>query len=321
MNRMLRIAAIALATASLHAAAAEPWPSRTITVVAPGAAGGTSDMFARLLADGLSKELGRAVIVENRDGVGTLLGSKAVAGAKPDGYTLLVGAAALTISPHVYKTIQLDPTRDLQPVRVLARFPNVVIVNAASPVSTMPQLMQQLRANPGRYNYSSGGIGISEHLSGELFKSMTGVDVVHVPFKNSTQSALAVVQGDAFVSFGNMAAVMPHIKGGKLRAVAVTSATRASSMPDVPTVAESGVPGYEVSTWFGLLVPAGTPPEIVRKLDDATRNVLASPQARERFKSMGAEPADEGPVAFAASLRSDWEKWGGVVRKADIRAE
>jgi len=168
-----------------------------------------------------------------------------------------------------------------------------------------PELLQLVRSNPGRYNFSSGGVGISEHLSGELFMAMTGTQMVHVPFKGSTASAMAVVTGDALASFGNMAAVAPHVKAGKLRAIAVTSSVRSTSMPDVPTVAESGVAGYEVSTWFGLFAPAGTPAEIVRLLDAATQKVLARPETKERIAAMGAEPADEGPGAFAPPLATD----------------
>jgi tripartite-type tricarboxylate transporter receptor subunit TctC len=164
-------------------------------------------------------------------------------------------------------------------------------------------------------------VGISEHLSGELFKSITGTDIVHVPFKGSTQSALAVATGDVLVSFGNLAAVMPHLKSGKLRALAVTSTARSTSMPQVPTLTESGVEGYEVSTWFGLLAPAGTPIAIVQALDEATRRVISQPHIRDRFRSMGAEWVDEGPAEFTAAMRKDWMKWGEVVRKAKIRAE
>jgi len=321
MKRSLQILALLFAIAACVAQSADPWPTRSITIVAPGAAGGTSDIFARLLAEGLSRELGRPVIVENRDGAGTLIGAKAVAGAKPDGHTLLIGPAALTISPHLMKEMAIDPTRDFQPVRLLAKFPNVVIVNASSPVASVPQLLQQLRNNPGRYNFSSGGVGISEHLSAELFMAMTGTQMVHVPFKGSTASAMAVATGDALVSFGNMAAVSPQVKAGKLRAIAVTGSNRSSLLPDVPTVAEAGVPGYEVSTWFGLLAPAATPAEVVRRLDAATQKFLERAETKERLATMGAEAADEGPSAFAARVRADYAKWGEVVRKANIRID
>ena len=301
--------------------AAQSWPARTITIVAPGAAGSTSDLFARLLADGLSKDLGRAVIVENRAGVGTLLGAQVVASAKPDGHTLLIGAAALAIGPHVYRNIEFDPVRDLQAVRVIARFPNVVVVNGNGAIKNVTELLEVIRANPGRFNYASGGVGISEHLAGELFKSMSGIEIVHIPFKSSVDAAMAVVTGDALVDFGNIAAVLPQVKAGRLRAIAVTSGTRSSSLPEIPTVSESGVSGYEVSTWFGLLAPAGTPPDVIRILDEATHRLLSLSETRERLRVMGAEPSDVGPKAFAELIRSEHAKWGAVVRKANIRAD
>jgi tripartite-type tricarboxylate transporter receptor subunit TctC len=301
--------------------AAEAWPSRTITIVAPGAAGGTSDLYARLAADGLSKSLGQPVIVENKIGVGTLLGAKAVAQAKPDGHTLLIGPASLTISPYIYKTIEFDPIREVQPIRVIVRIPNVVVVNSASSIRTVADLLSQVRANPGKFNYASGGVGISEHLAGELFKAMTGADLIHVPFKSSSDSALAVVKGEALVAFGNLSAVLPQVQAGKLRAIAVTSSARYAGLPDLPTVAEQGVAGYEVSTWFGLFAPAGTPPQVVRRIDAALQGYLATPETRQRLRAAGAEAADVGPDAFAAMVKADYAKWGPVVRNANIRAE
>jgi tripartite-type tricarboxylate transporter receptor subunit TctC len=321
MKNMLRILATCLAMASVGVQAADNWPTRTITIVAPGGAGGTSDLFARLLADGLSKELGRSVIVENRSGAGTLIGAHVVAQAKPDGHTLLIGAAALTISPHMYKSPAVDPVRDFQPVRLVARFPNVVVVNGSSSLKSVGELVAQVRANPGRFSYASGGVGISEHLTGELFQAMTGTALVHIPYKSSMESVIAVVAGDALVAFGNVTASMPQIRAGKLRALAVTGASRYPGLPEVPTVAESGVSGFEVSTWFGLLAPAGTPAEIVTALDEATRRFLSSPEGKERLRAMGTEAADVGPRAFAELIRGEYAKWGEVVRKANVRAE
>jgi tripartite-type tricarboxylate transporter receptor subunit TctC len=321
MNTMLRILACLAALFAFGSEAAEAWPTRTVTIVAPGPPGSTSDLFARLVADGLVKELGRAVIVENRPGAGTLLAAQVVARAKPDGHTLLIGAAALAISPHIYRNIAFDPIRELQPIRVVAHFPNVVVVSGTGPIKNVSELLDTIRAHPGRYNYASGDVGISEHLAGELFKSMTGADIVHIPFKGSTAAGLAVVTGDALVDFGNIAAVLPQVRAGKLRAIAVTSRTRSSNLPEVPTVSEAGVAGYDVSTWFGLLAPAGTSPEIIRILDQATQRLVALPHNKERLRVMGAEPADEGPRAFAALVSSDSAKWGEVVRKANIRAD
>ncbi len=321
MNPILRTIACALAIQCPALSAAEPWPTRTITIVAPGAAGGSADIYARLAADGLSKALGHPVIVENKSGVGTLLGAKAVAQAKPDGHTLLIGPASLTISPYIYKTIDFDPTREVQPIRVIVRIPNVVVVNSASSIRSVADLLAQARANPGKFNYASGGVGISEHLSGELFRVMTGADLLHVPFKNSSDAALAVVKGEALVAFGNLSAVLPQVQAGKLRAIAVTSAARYPGLPDLPTVAEEGVPGYEVSTWFGLFAPAGTPAEVVRRIDVALHGYLATPDTRQRLRAVGAEAADLGPDAFATLVRTDYAKWGPVIQKANIRAE
>lgn len=257
---LVLLAALPLATAR----AAEPWPARPITLVAPGGAGGTSDLFARILAEGLTRELGRNVIVENRPGAGLNIGFQAVAQAKPDGYTLLIGAAALGINPHLYKNLAYDPIRDLQPVRLIARLPNVVTVKGDSSLKSVAELIALLRASPGRFNYSSGGAGTVVHLSTEYFKSITGTDLVSVPYKSSALAASAVVSGDVLVAFENIPIVLPMVKGGKLRALAVTSAFRSSSLPDVPTVAESGLKDYEFTSWFGLLAPTGTPADVVK---------------------------------------------------------
>jgi tripartite-type tricarboxylate transporter receptor subunit TctC len=269
----------------------------------------------------LARDLGQPVIVENRGGVGTLLGSHAVARAQPDGHTLLVAAAALTISPHLYKTPAVDPSRDFQPIRTIARFPNVVVVNTESPVRTVSDLISKARAKPGEFNYSSGGVGISEHLSAELFQSLTSTRLTHIPYKSSAASVLAVVSGETLTTFGNLAVALPQIRAGKLRPIAVTGAQRSPSLPDVPTLAEAGVDGYEVSTWFALLAPAGMAPGLVRKLDEAARRVLANPEVRERMLAAGAELIDEGPEQLASRIRREHAKWGIVVKAANVRVD
>lgn len=315
------LAAIGLSVLITFPAAAQTWPTRTITIVAPGGPGGTTDIFARLLAAGLPKELGQAVIVENRAGAGTNIGNQAVAQAKPDGYTLLIGAAALAINSHLYKSLAYDPQRDLQPVRLIARIPNVVVVNAASPMRTVKDLVDLLRKNPGKYNYASPGAGTTVHLGTELFKSMTSTDLVGVSYKSSALSMSAVLGGEVLVAFENMPVVLPHVKAGTLRALAVTSASRSPSLPDVPTLAEAGIVGYDVSSWFGLVAPAGTPPEVIRRLDEATRTYLQTPAMQEKLHAMGADIATEGSDAFRQLIRAESEKWGGVIRKANIRAD
>ena len=321
MSLACRLVAVAVAFLALSSPAAEPWPTRPIILVAPGAPGGTSDIFARLLAHGLSAELGHPVVVENRSGAGTMLASQWVSRAKPDGHVLLIGMAALAISPHVYPHMNVDPVRDFQPIRLVARSPNLVAVSAASAVMDMPQLLREIRANPKRFNYSSGGVGISEHLSAELFMAMTGVELVHVPYKTSADSVMAVAKGEALVTFGNMAVALPQVRAGKIRAIAVTGNRRFADLPDVPTVEESGVNGYEVSAWTGLLAPAGTPSDVVRRLDHAARRFLSTREARERFAAAGAEVVDEGPEAFAAVIRADSAKWGDLIRKTNLRMQ
>jgi tripartite-type tricarboxylate transporter receptor subunit TctC len=320
VKSLLRILAFTLVPSAV-AQAAEVWPARNILLVAPAPAGGTIDLFARLLSEGLARELGRSVLVENRPGAGTNIGNQFVAQAKSDGHTLLVGAATLAINPHMYKKLAYDPIRDLQPVRLIARMPNVVVVSSSGAVTSVSDLVNLARANPGRFNYASPGAGTSVHLATELFKEMTSTNLVHVPYKSSAASASAVLAGEVLVAFENMPIVLGQVRAGKLRALAVTAADRSSQLPDVPTVAEAGVKGYDVSAWFGLLAPAGTPPEIIRALDGAARRTLSSQDARDRIRGLGAEPAVEGPEAFAALIRSESDKWGAVIRKANLTAD
>jgi tripartite-type tricarboxylate transporter receptor subunit TctC len=232
-----------------------------------------------------------------------------------------VGAAALTIGPHLLKDMAIDPVRDFAPVRVIARFPNLVIVPGASAVKSIPDLVAKARAEPGKLVVSSGGVGISEHLSAELFQSMTQTLLVHVPYKSSAESVAAVVTGDAQLSFANMTVAVPAVKAGRVRPIAVTGPARSPFLPDVPTVAEAGVAGFEVLTWFGLFAPAGTPAAIVRSLDESIARWLETPEMQERLRAMGAEAGNEGPEAFARRIRAESAKWGALVREAKLRAD
>ena len=317
----LRITALFMGTFIALPVAAADWPTRTMTVVAPGGPGGTTDILARMLAANLSKDLGRAVIVENRSGGGTSVANQVVAKAKPDGHTLLLAAAAIAVVPHLYKSLAYDPLRDLQPVRLIARIPNVVVVNANSPVRTVKELVELLKKNPGKYNYASPGAGTLVHLGAELFKSMTMTDLVGVQYSSSAQSVAAVLSGEVLVAFENLPVALPHIQAGTLRAIAITSAIRSPNLPDIPTVAEAGIAGYDVSTWFGLMAPTGTPTEVIGRLDAATRSYLESPDTRARLRVMGAETATEGSMEFRQLVRSESEKWGAVIRKANIRVD
>ena len=303
-------------TSSGHA-----WPAKVITIVVPAPAGGMTDIFGRLLADGLAKELKQPVIVESKPGAGTNIANQFVARAQPDGYTLLIGATPLAINPSVYSKLAYDPQRDLLPVRLLTRMPNVVVVVPSSPMGSIAELINWARANPGKLNYASPGSGTSVHLSAELFKSMTATDILHIPYKSSAQTVLAVMSGEAHVVFENIPLVLPQTKAGKLRALAVTSGVRSAAMPEVPTVTESGLAGYEVTAWVGLLAPAGTPAGVVRLLDETSQRVLATTMLRDRFGDIGVAPADEGPDAFRTLIRSETQKWAAVAKKANIRAD
>ena len=308
---------VALATSAV----AQSWPTKPVTIVAPGPAGGTTDLLARMLGEGLTKELKQPVIVDNKPGAGTNIGNQAVARAQPDGYTLLIGAATLAINPAVYSKLAYDPQRDLLPIRLLARAPNVVVVATTAPASNVTELINWARSNPGKLNYASPGSGTSVHMSAELFKSMTATDIVHVPYKGSSQAVSAVLSGEVQMVFETILLVLPQAKAGKLRALAVTGATRSAAMPDIPTVSESGVAGYEVTPWFGVLAPTGIPAEVVRTLDETSRKIFATTILRERVRAMGADPADEGPDAFRALIRTETQKWATVAKKANIRAD
>jgi tripartite-type tricarboxylate transporter receptor subunit TctC len=308
---------VALATSAV----AQSWPTKPVTIVAPGPAGGTTDLLARMLGEGLTKELKQPVIVDNKPGAGTNIGNQAVARAQPDGYTLLIGAATLAINPAVYSKLAYDPQRDLLPIRLLARAPNVVVVAPTAPASNVTELINWARSNPGKLNYASPGSGTSVHMSAELFKSMTATDIVHVPYKGSSQAVSAVLSGEAQMVFETILLVLPQVKAGKLRALAVTGATRSAAMPDIPTVSESGVAGYEVTPWFGVLAPTGIPAEVVRTLDETSRKIFTTTTLRERVRAMGADPADEGPDAFRALIRTETQKWAAVAKKANIRAD
>lgn len=318
--------ALALFAVAVPAAAASKakapvnYPIHPIHVVVPAPPGNSLDLVARIVARGLSEELGQAVVVENRPGAATNVGNAYVAKAKADGYTLLFGAATLAINPSVYAHLTYDPQRDLEPIALATRINNVVVVSASTPVRNIAELIDWCRANPGKLNFVSPGVGTSVHLGGEVFKSMTGVDIVHVPFKTTSDGLASILAGDSHMAFENLPYVLPFIQAGKFRALAVTSSHRSTLLPDVPTMAESGLRGYDVSTWFGLLAPAGTPPAIVQRLEAAAHRAMALPDVRRALADAGAEIADEGSASFRALLRHDTERWSEVVREAHVIA-
>ena len=321
IRRLLRACALTLACAApvlAHAA----WPEKPITLIVPWAAGGSTDILARVLSEGLTQSLGQPVIVENRSGASGNIGSTFVARAKPDGYTLLVGSMSThTMNQALYGNMPFDGVKDFTPVFLVAGVPNVLEVNPSLPVRTVAELVAYAKANPGALNFASSGSGTSIHLSAELFKVMSGVSMQHVPYKGSAPALQDLVGGQVQLMFDNLPSSLAMIKAGKLRAIAVTSTARAAALPDVPTIAESGYPGFEASSWFGLLAPAGTPPAVVAKLNAEGNRWLATPEAKEKLLAQGAIAAGGSPADFAAHITAETAKWAKVVKQSGAKVD
>jgi tripartite-type tricarboxylate transporter receptor subunit TctC len=284
-------------------------------------AGGGTDISARLIAPRLSEYLGQQVVVENRAGAAMMIGGEAVARAAPDGYTLLMGISTLTINPSIHPKMPYDTVRDFAPVSLAVTLPNVLVTHPSLPVKTVRELIVFARSRPGQLNYGSAGVGSSLHLSMELFLSMTKLRMVHIPYKGSAPALVDMLAGQIVVMTGTMITVIPHIRGGRLRALGVTSATRSQVAPDVPSIAEAGVPGYESVQWYGVLAPAGTPREVITRIHEGVVRALQDAIVRKRFLDDGVEPVGSSPEEFAALIRADMAKWAKVVKDAGIKAE
>jgi tripartite-type tricarboxylate transporter receptor subunit TctC len=303
-------------------AAAQGYPTRPIRLVVPFPAAGTTDILARAAAQKLTEAFGQAVVVDNRPGAGGNIGSDLVAKSAPDGYTLLMGTVGThAINPSLYSKMPYDHIKDFVPVVLVAGVPNVLVVNPALPVNSVADLIKLAKDKPGTINFASSGSGTSIHLSGELFKTMAGVDMMHVPYKGSSPALTDLIGGQVQIMFDNLPSSLPQIKGGKLRAVAVTSMKRAPALPDVPTINESGLPGFEASSWFGILAPAGTPAPIVARINAEVNKWLQSADAREKLLGQGAEAAGGSPEQFAAYIRSETEKWAKVVKASGAKVD
>ncbi|HET9975922.1 MAG TPA: tripartite tricarboxylate transporter substrate binding protein, partial [Burkholderiaceae bacterium] len=296
-RRALALAALALAALALAAgmAHAQAWPSKPVTLVVPFPPGGTTDVLARALAEKLTTSLGQTVIVESKPGAGATLGADFVAKSKADGYTLLMGAVHHTIAPAVFKKLPYDLQKDFAPITTVALVPNVLVVNAANPARTVAELVAQAKATPGKLNYGSNGNGTAQHLIGTQFESTNGIEIAHIPYKGSGPLVTDLIGGQVTMSFDTVTPVLPHIKAGKLRALAVTTAKRSTALPDVPTLAEAGVKGIDTGTWFGLLAPAATPREITTRLHADVVKLLAQPEFRKQLEAIGAEPVGNTP--------------------------
>jgi tripartite-type tricarboxylate transporter receptor subunit TctC len=295
------------------------FPNKPLRIIVPFAPGGSTDIFARLVAERLSVSLAQPVVVENRAGASGNIGAEAVAKAPADGYTLLMATTGvMAINNALFKNMPYDAAKDLEPVIFIASITNVLAVPADLPAKNVAELVALAKKDPGKLTFASSGAGSSTHLSAELFKSMAGLDIVHVPFKGSGQALIDVVAGRVSMIFDNMPSALPHIKGGKLRALGVTGSKRSSALPDVPTIAEAGVPGYESLSWSGFAVPAGTPRDVVQRLNRETALILLAPEMRQKLAEQGADAVGGPPESFAEHARREREKWGRLVRERNI---
>ena len=297
------------------------FPNKPIRIIVPFAPGGSTDIFARLVAERLSAGLGQPVLVENRAGASGNIGADAVARAPADGYTLLMATTGvMAINQALYRNMTYDAAKDLEPVAFVASITNVLIVSSESTLKSVAEVLAAAKRSPGSLSFASSGAGSSTHMSAELFKAMAGVDLLHVPYKGSGPAMLDLISGRVALMFENMPGAVPHIKAGKLRALAQTGLRRTAALPEVPTVAEAGVPGYESLSWSGIAVPAGAPREVVARLNREINAILAQAEMRHKLAEMGAEAVGGSPEAFADHVRRERDKWGGVVRAAGIVA-
>jgi tripartite-type tricarboxylate transporter receptor subunit TctC len=315
MKRLLRAAIAIVALAAAGPAFAQAFPSKPIRIIVPFSPGGFADVPGRVLAQKLAERLGQPVVVENKAGAGATIGAEFVAKSKPDGYTLLVVSSTHVIGPWLYKSLTYDALKDFEPVAKFAEGPYVLVVHPGLGVNSVQELVAAAKAQPGRIDYVSSGNGSTQHLVTALFASMTGAPLSHVPYKGSGQAMQDLSGGQVKVGFVGMPNALPHIKAGRLKPLAVSSTRRHPDLPDVPTVAEAGVPGFDATLWLGLLAPAGTPPEVVAKLQAELVRALAEPDAQRGFQSSGVDVATGTPQAFGTLLRSESDKWGRVVRE------
>jgi tripartite-type tricarboxylate transporter receptor subunit TctC len=306
----------------IAAAQAQAYPSKPIRFVVPYPPGGPLDTVARLTAQSVSESMRQPVIVDNKPGAGGNIGADIVAKAPPDGYTILMGAVAThAINPSLYASIPYDAVRDFAPVTQLAATPNVLIVNPSVPASSVREFIAYAKANPGKLNFGSGSTGSAGHLAGELFKAQAGVEMTHVPYKGAAPAMQDLVGGQIQVMFDNLASALGQVRAGKVKALAVTTAKRTALAPELPTIAESGLPGFDISTWFGVFVPAGTPRDVVDRLHREFTRALAVPGIREKVVGLGAEPVGNRPEEFAAYIQREADKYARVIKASGAKVD
>ncbi len=315
---LLFIAAVASWASGAAGAVAASYPTRPVRMIVPTAPAGGVDLLGRLIAQQLGERMGEQFFADNRPGAAGTIGTRAVAAAAPDGYTLLIAPSSLAITTAVKKSMPYDLARDLAPIMISAETPYALIVNPALPVHSVPELIAYAKAHPGEINLGSAGFGSASHLAGDLFDSMAGIEMTHVPNKSMGPAMLDVMSGQVSVLFGGLPAALPAEKAGKLRILAVAGAKRSALLPDLPTIAEAALPGFEVSNWVGLLAPAHTDPAIIARLHDELFAILNLPENRKRLVEAGFEPVGGTPQEFAAQLRSDVEKWHRIAERAGV---
>jgi tripartite-type tricarboxylate transporter receptor subunit TctC len=316
------LAAVAIATAALCGTAhAQNYPSKPVTIVVPFSPGGATDIMARTLAEPLGKRLGQPVIVENRTGAGTMIASEHVSKATPDGHTLLLAASSLGIAPSLYSKVNYDPVKDFTPISLVASVVHVLSVHPSVPAKNVSELIAWVKANPTKANYGSVGAGTSTHLESELFATMAGVKMQHIPYKGSAPALMDLVGGNLPIMFDAYASSGPFIRENKIRLLAVTTAQRSKLLPDVPTVAESGLPGYEAMPWLGLVAPAGTPNAVVNKVHAELMEVLKDAAVQEKFRSLGLDIIGNKPAEFSDFIKKDIVKWAKVVKDSGAKAD
>jgi len=331
MKALARFLPLLTALTLLTASAAGPadaqnpgasYPSRPVKLVVPFPPGGPLDIIGRAIAQKLTEAWGQSVVVDNRPGAGGNIGADIVAKAAPDGYTMLMGALSThAVNPSLYTKMPYDAVKDFAPITLVAITPNVLVVNASLPVNSAKEFIAYAKANSGRLAFGSGSTGSAGHLAGELFKVETATDITHVPYKGGAPATQALLAGDTQFMFDNLANATPQVKAGKLKALAVTTAERSKLAPELPTMAEAGLPGFDISTWFGLLAPAGTPKDVIAKWNGEVTKILSSPEMRERLTAQGADPAPTTPEQFAAFIRSEIAKYAKIVKASGAKVD
>jgi tripartite-type tricarboxylate transporter receptor subunit TctC len=313
--------ALALIAMACGAQAQQPYPSRPVRVISPAPAGGNADAVARTIAERLSAALGQPFVVENKPGAAGNIGTEMAASAPADGYTLVEIITANTINATLYPNLSFDLSRDFVPVGLAATLPLILVVHPSVPASSVAELIAYAKKNPGKLNYASAGSGTGGHVAGELFKTMAGLDVQHVPYKGATPAVTDLIGGRVDFFFDGMPSALPHVQAGRLKVLAITTKTRSPTIPNVPTVAEAGLPGFEVSLWLGFMAPAGTPTDIVNRLNKEINDAVASASVRERFARLGLEPLTATPQEFGALIRSETAKWAEMIKRSGARVD